>query len=403
MSFLQKFGEDFWKELEINYSKLDESVSEDRTKQCKRLSGLHKIVIEIMCAFLDELYSKSKLDTLERIGNIDQTPICIMLALKEYLVRKDSSIILSYFEELDRDSIHTKVNKYYNLIKNRPNRNLDYERLLFLLLFFNHKANESHALKQIMALNTLSSVNIPIYDQTKGITLDRYDLEREMDRILKKLKEEDKKGMDYIKFCDFEKDGNVYCFIKRQFNDKIELQIRDNIRSKPAELLSYNFIGKGKRLQIKASRSWIAGNSIKAIQETMLGGNAQFELNVPVISAENFKNFAKNVLKGVKELKLLDIQIKNSPFEGAPSIRIWSDSGISDCLSQLRGWGFNLLEPENVEKITMDFKGKRERIVFDMGRVTVPIYMGDKLSPEEQDEFEKLVSEEFGFPVMPGG
>lgn len=402
LSFLQKFDEDFWKEVEINYSRLNELVGKNQRDQCKQLLQIHKIAIETMCAFLDESYSKSKLDTLEKIGNIDQTPICIMLALKEFLVRKDSSIILSYFEKLERDNIHKRVNKYYNLIKDRPSKNPDYERLLFLLLFFDHKANQPHALKQILALNTLSSVNIPTYEQTKGITLDRYDLERGMDRILTKLKKEDDKDMNYIKFCDFEKDGNVYCFIKRQVDDKIERQINDNIRSKPAELLSYIFLNKGKGLQIRASRTSIAKNSIVAIQETILGGNAQFKLNLPVISAEDFKDFAENVLKRAKELKLLDIQVKNSPFEGAPSARIWSDSGISECLLQLRDLGFSLLEPKNLKKITINFKGKKERIVFDMERMTVPTYKGEKLSPEEQDEFEKLVLEEFGFPVVPG-
>jgi hypothetical protein len=402
LSFLQEFDEHFWNELEINYSRLKELVSENQTNQCNRLSGIHKVAVEIMCAFLDEPYSKSKLDTLKRIGGANQTPICIMLALKEFLVRKESSIVLSYFAELKRGNIPAKVNKYYNLTRRKSNENQDYERLLLLLLFSKHDKSQPHVLKQILALNTLSSGNTPTYQQTKGITMDRYDLEREMGRILKKLKADDKKNMDYIRFCDFEKDGNVYCFIKRQVDDKIERQIRDNIRSKPAELLSYTFIGKGKGLQIRASRSWIAENSIEAIQKTILGGNAHFKLDFPAVSTQDFKDFAKNALKKVRELKLLAIQIKNSPFKGAPFVRIWSESDIGECLSQLNGLGFNLLEPEHLEKIVLDFKGKREKITFDMGKMTVPTYKGERLSTSEQDEFENLVKKEFGFPVVPG-
>lgn len=403
LSLLQKCDENFWKELEINYPRVKELVSGNLRNQCVKLSGIHEIAVEVMCGFLGEPYSRPKLDTLERIGNADQVPICIMLALKEFMKRKDSSIILSYFDKLKRNDIPSKMNKHYNFVKVRLKKNLSYERLLFLLLFYDWGDEQPHALKQIMALNTISSVNIPTYEQTKGTSLDRHDVEREMDRILQTLKEKDRNNMDYIKFCDFEKDGNVYCFIKRQVDDKIERQVKDNIRSKPGEFLSYIIINKGKGLQVKASRKWIAGNLIDVLQRKILGGNAEFTLNIPVVNAKDFQNFAENALNRKNKLKILEIQIRNSPFRGAPSVRIWSESEIAGCLLQLKNSGFNLLNPENLQKIVVDFEGRKERIYFDMDNLTVPFYKGEKLSPEEQKEFEDQIKTEYGFPVMPGG
>jgi hypothetical protein len=403
LSLLQKYDEDFWKELEINYSRVKELVNENLRDQCVKLSGINKIAVEVMCEFLEEPYSRPKLDTLERIGNIDQVPICIMLALKEFLKRKDGSIILSYFDELKRDNINPKMNKHYNSIKDESEKNLSYERLLFLLLFYDSEDGQPHALKQIMALDTISSVNIPTYKQTKGITLDRHDMEREMDRILQTLKKKDRNNMDYIKFCDFEKDGSVYCFIKRQVDDKIERQVKDNIRSKPGEFLSYIIINNGKGLQVKASRQWILGNSVKVLQEKMLGGNAEFILDIPIVTAEDFENLAEKALNEENKLKILEIQVRNSPFKGAPSVRIWSDSDIIRCLLELGNSGFNLLNPENLQKIAVDFEGKKEKIYFNPDNKTVPIYKGDKLSPKEQKRFEDQIKTEYGFPVMPGG
>ena len=402
LNFLQKFNGDFWKELEINYPRVEELVRSNLRDQCKELSGIREIGVEIICAYVDEPYSRPKIDTLERIGNIDQTPINVMLALREFMKRKDDKTIVSYFNVLKHSDVHADVVKYYNDIKARPRGNLRYERLLLLLLFYKHKTDEPHVLKQIMALNSVSSANTPRYKQTKGITIDKYLLERRMDGILKRLKEKDRKNMEYVRFCDFEKDDVTYCFIKRQKADKIDRQIKINIRSKPAEFLLFMFLSKGEELQMKSSRPWLAENAIDVIQEKILSGDAKFERIIPPISISNFRNLPRMVLREGNKLKLLDIEIEGSPFRGAPSARFWSNSGINECLSELKDMGFDLLDPKYLKKITVNFKGNRS-IYFDMENMTVPEYDNKGLNSNEQTKFEELVENEFGFPVIPRG
>lgn len=397
MTYLGRFDESFWRELEVNYPRVDELVCSDLADQCTKLSRISEISVKTMCAFLEESYSRPKTEALENIGKLNKTPINVMIALSEFMKRKDGNVILSYFNGLDLAKISENVLEFYDYIKDNPEKDLRYERLLFLLLFHEQGDDQPHVLQQIMALDAISSVNIPRYEQDGKITNVGRLLKSRINDLLKRLEKMDTKNMRYTRFCEFKKDRDYYCFIKRQIDDRIDRQVGTNIRSKPAEFISYIFIDEGRGLQIRSSRRRLARNSIRVFQERM---NLKFVRKLPTISIDDFRDFPEKALNVENKLKLVGIQVKNSPFDGAPNVSIWSNSGIVKCLSQLKGLGFNLLDPKNLKKITVIFKGEKT-ISFNMERMEVPTYGTAGLSLDEQIEFENLVKREYGFPVVP--
>jgi len=203
--------------------------------------------------------------------------------------------------------------------------------------------------------------------------------------------------------------GQHLVFIRREERRTMLLKSHHAVHGFSPEWIVLDFGKNGKRVDISSLSMSVPLEIANRLASAYFGGKREYENEIQVTYEQQILKFLDTLkTDGCDFLRLVEVIVKNSPLDGAPSLRLNSDDGesIAESVRHFeKAVGSILSDVDLIKTVKVLYCGKRVKLTFEpienVEEGYVVRYADKSLNARQRKAFEtKLREEPYGLRTL---